>query len=109
METDITGRLGRLEERQTRSEADIEDLRRQVGRLEADMAELRQELAEMRTDMTTGFSEIKQALADVVTGALNSMPQWAASTLRTHSMLVGALGGLLAAAVSALLWLLPKR
>lgn len=84
-------------------------LEQRVSVLEQDMSEIRRDLGEFRGETQKELKSVNDSLKNVVTGALNSMPQWAAQSLRTHSMVVGGLGGLCCALVAVVIDLLTKH
>ncbi|MDE3023004.1 MAG: hypothetical protein KGI54_14290 [Pseudomonadota bacterium] len=75
--------------------------------LEGDMEEIRTELRGLRENSQANFNNIQTSLQNVVTNALNSMPQWAAQSMKTQSTIIGLLGGMCAALFTGciVLWL----
>lgn len=84
-------------------------LEERVRVLEDDMREIKADLKDFRLDVSSEFKAVNTSLNNVVIGALNSMPQWGAQSLRTSNLITGALGGIVGVLVMVVLYLLQIR
>lgn len=84
-------------------------LEERVRVLEDDMTEIKADLKDFRGDVLENFNKVNTSLNNVVIGALNSMPQWGAQSLKTSSTLTGALGGIVGVLIMIVLYLIHVR
>jgi len=84
-------------------------LEERVRVLEDDMNEIKADLKDFRGDVSENFNKVNTSLNNVVIGALNSMPQWGAQSLKTSNTLTGALGGIVGVLIMIVLYLVHVR
>jgi len=78
------------------------NLESRVSTLERDMEEIRTDLKSFRDETRNGVAGIQAMLQNVTTGALNSMPAWAAQSMKNQSTLIGVLAGVSGSLLAAL-------
>ena len=79
------------------------NLESRVTVLERDMEQIKDDLKEFRDDTRTALANIQLSLQNVVTGALNSMPPWAAQSMRNQATMLGVLGGVSAGLIAGII------